>query len=62
MTETSNTHMGRVVMGVVTGVWALSFLADIFVGGYEPSPFIHMAMMGVLGALFGRDLLRGNDR
>lgn len=54
--------MRHAVMGVVTSVWALSFVADIFIDSYEPSPFIHMAMMAILGALFGREVLgKGND-
>lgn len=46
---------------VVTTVWALSFVADIFITGYDPSPFIHLAMMTVVGAIFGKNFLVTND-
>ena len=39
----------------VTVVWATSFIADIFIPGYDPSPFIHLAMMTVVGAIFGKN-------
>lgn len=46
------------VGGVVTAMWALSVLADMSRSDYEMSPFVHLAMMTVAGALFGVDLLR----
>lgn len=43
---------------VITMVWMASFLADIVVHNYDPSPFLHMIMMGLAGAIFGRSFLR----
>lgn len=54
----------RIVMLVVTTVWAASFVADIALVEYSPSPYIHAAMMAILGALFGREMIGrsgGND-
>lgn len=45
---------------VVTVIWAASFIADILVKDYDPSPFVHLAMMTVVGALFGRQFVKGN--
>lgn len=61
VTQNGNASMRRLVMGVVTGIWALSFIADIAIGDYSPSPFIHMAMMAILGALFGKEVLGKGD-
>lgn len=62
MASSLNGKSRRTVMYVVTSVWAASFLADIFIDTYEPSPFIHMAMMSILGAIFGREILgKEND-
>lgn len=60
MSTNGNASMRRIVMGAVTTIWALSFIADIIIADYSPSPYIHMAMMAVLGALFGREVL-GKD-
>lgn len=49
--------LSTIIALVVTTVWALSFIADIFVPGYNPSPFVHLAMMTVVGAIFGRNFL-----
>jgi len=43
---------------VVTAVWSISFLADIFVKDYDPSPFIHFLMMAVAGAALGHGFLK----
>lgn len=54
----------RVTNGIaiaITAVWAASFLADIAVTDYDPSPFLHMVMMGLAGAIFGRAFLGGSD-
>jgi hypothetical protein len=42
---------------IVTIVWAASFVADIFISSYDPSPFIHLAMMTIVGAIFGKNFL-----
>lgn len=47
---------------VVTGVWGISFLADIAVPGYSPPPDIHFFPVAAVSALFGINLLgRGGD-
>lgn len=58
---TSTTDKLMLGVGVtVTAVWAASFIADIIVQGYNPSPYIHFAMMAVVGSLFGRKVF-GKD-
>lgn len=47
---------------VVTAVWTISSLADAFVADYDASPFIHFAMMGILGAIFGKQYFNGNGK
>lgn len=52
----------RIANGIavtVTAVWAISFIADLFLKSYDPSPFIHMMMMGVAGAALGSAFWRG---
>lgn len=52
----------NIVILVITLVWAISFIADIVVEKYTPSPFLHMIMMGIVGALFGKRVLgKGDD-
>ncbi len=43
---------------VVTAVWAVSFIADIALSSYEPSPYLHVIMMMVAGAAFGTNIVR----
>lgn len=52
----------NLVAVVITLVWMGSFLADIVVPDYDPSPFVHMTMMGLAGAIFGRSFLRDDDK
>lgn len=52
----------RNIMYLVGTIWSLSFIADIVLDAYSPSPFIHMAMMSVLGALFGKEILGRNGK
>lgn len=62
MSSEHNQQTRRIVMLVVTSVWAASFVADIAMAEYSPSPYIHAAMMAILGALFGREVIgRGGD-
>lgn len=44
---------------VVTTVWALSFLADVVMKDYDPSPYVHFAMMVIVGSAFGTKFLQG---
>lgn len=47
---------------VITMVWMASFLADIIVGDYDPSPFLHMIMMALAGTIFGKSFLRDDPK
>ena len=54
----------RIVNGIailVSLVWAISFVADILITGYDPSPFIHLAMMTVVGAAVGHGFIRSGN-
>ena len=53
------TRLEVVLATVVTTVWTISSLADAFLDHYEVSPFIHFAMMGILGAIFGKQYFNG---
>lgn len=44
----------RIIVLSVTAVWVLSFVADIFLPAYDPSPFVHISMMAVVGAATAR--------
>lgn len=41
-----------VIIGVVTAVWAVNFLAGLVVEGYEPSESINGIFMAIVGGLF----------
>lgn len=43
---------------IITIVWAASFMADIAIDEYSPSPFVHMIMMGLAGATFGQGFIK----
>jgi hypothetical protein len=43
---------------VVTAVWGVSFIADILVPDYTPPTNVHMALMVVLGGVFGSQFVR----
>ena len=45
----------------ITVVWACSFVADIFIRDYDPSPFVHALMMAVAGTAFGHRFLRNGS-
>jgi uncharacterized membrane protein YeaQ/YmgE (transglycosylase-associated protein family) len=47
---------------VITVVWAASFIADIFIKDYDPSPFVHFIMLGVAGAIFGHSFFKSGER
>lgn len=51
-------HVSNAIAGVVTFVWAASFIADIALAEYSPSPFVHMIMMGLAGATFGQGFIK----
>ena len=50
----------RIVVYAVTAVWVASFLADILISGYDPSPYVHVAMMAVVGAATARYVYQRN--
>lgn len=52
-------HVRRYVMVVVATVWLGSFIADVALARYTPSPYVHMVMLAVVGGLGGHELLRG---
>lgn len=43
---------------VVTVVWGISFVADILIPAYTPPTNVHMALMVVLGGVFGSQFIR----
>lgn len=43
---------------VVTFVWTVSVLADILLPNYDPQPYVHFAMMAVVGAAFGASVFK----
>jgi hypothetical protein len=43
---------------VIVAMWAASFLADIFIRAYVPPTQIHLALMVVLGGVFGSQFLQ----
>ena len=45
---------------VVTLVWAASFVADVSLETYNPPGQIHMIMMGIVGSLFGFQIMNRN--
>ena len=45
---------------VVTLVWAASFVADVTVEGYNPPGQIHMVMLGIVGSIFGFQIVHRN--
>lgn len=55
-------RMTAVIAGVVTTVWAVSFIADILLPNYEPSPLLHLIMMTVVGAAVGRGFINSQNR
>lgn len=64
MVATNNPFDPRIVNGIavlVSIVWAISFVADIVIATYDPSPFVHLAMMTVVGAAVGSNVLKRKD-
>lgn len=49
------------IAAVVTGMWALSFVADIVIADYTPPTNIHVAFMLIVGAVFGSQFVRRPD-
>lgn len=55
----SNLTTGIAIL--VSVIWAASFIADIALPQYDPSPFVHLAMMTVVGAVVGRGFIKSGD-
>jgi hypothetical protein len=41
----------NVLMSVVTGVWAINFVAPVFVKGYVPPNEVHLVFMAIVSGL-----------
>lgn len=53
----------NVIALVVTFVWGFSFIADIVpMVDYSPSPYIHLAMMSIIGAAYGSKFIQPRNR
>ena len=57
---TVDEKLTRIVVLAVTGVWVLMFLADVILPNYQPSPYVHAAMMAVVGSATARYLYLRN--
>lgn len=44
---------------IITAVWALTFIASIFIPTFTPSPYVHLIMIGLASAIFGSGFVRG---
>lgn len=55
-----NQRVSNIVALVVTTVWAISFLADIPMKSYEPSPYIHAIMLTVAGSAVANSMVKRN--
>lgn len=52
-----NATVRYVLIGVITTMWVLNFLAPIFTNTYKPDPSVNAIFMIVIGALFGADAI-----
>lgn len=57
-----NKRVANLIALIVTIVWALSFVADVVIQNYEPSPYIHTVMLAVAGAAFARSVVAKDDK
>lgn len=65
MSSTPSPFSSRLVNAIailISVVWTVSFIADIVVADYDPSPFVHLAMMAVVGAAFGHTLITRGEK
>lgn len=46
---------------VVTVVWAASFIADIVLRDYDPSPYLHFIFAMIVGSAFGTKFLNRGE-
>lgn len=54
----SNNQIATGLAIVITVAWAISFIVDILIKEYDPSPSVHALMMIVAGAVFGEGLIK----
>jgi hypothetical protein len=47
-----NDRIANVIIGVVTAIWAINFLARFVVADYEPSETINAIFMAIVGGVF----------
>jgi hypothetical protein len=52
----------RLIVLVVSGIWAISILADLVFPAYDPPPSVHVAMMAVVGAATGQYIVGRGGR
>ena len=57
-----NQRVSNIVALVVAFVWSVSFLADIPMKSYEPSPYIHAIMLAVVGAAVSNSMIKRNGK
>ena len=50
--DSKHGRVRTVIASVVTGMWVLAMMADIFVSGYVVSPLVHALMGAVVGYFF----------
>lgn len=50
-----------VIIGVVTTIWAINFLAGLVINGYEPSESINGIFMAIVGGLFALGARKGSN-
>lgn len=52
-------RVADVVAVIIAIGWLVSVIADVFVAGYSPSPFVYMTMAGLASAVFGKRFIDG---
>lgn len=60
-TLSSNNKVATGLAIVISVAWAVSFITDIIVKGYDPPASVHALMMMVAGAVFGEGLLKSRN-
>jgi hypothetical protein len=56
--------VNRETLAIIIGysvlvVWVVSFVGQLLIPMYEPSNYVHLAMMAVVGSSFGISLMKG---
>lgn len=58
--DTTNQKVRTAIAIVVTAVWVVAMIADIFITGYVVSPLVHALMGAVVGYFFAEQGLNIN--